>query len=143
MPSVRRAILILGVVALAVVFSSHMHAGDKTAGSHTRECREKVLPPIATSCSKQCCKARPIWCPDRYCPKCPPCICPPTYCGRCDCYDAKCLPCICPPTYCGTRGCYDAKCAPCLKIPCHFPSFYKCPPPECSDIPCEKAGIRK
>ncbi len=138
---VRQAVLILSVVAFAASLCIHLHAGDKTAKSQTSV--SKALPPLLDSGGKQRGTASPIWCPDDYCPKCPPCVCPPTYCGGCDCYVAKCLPRICPPRYCGGCDCYDAKCAPCVKIPWCFPSFYKCPPPECCGKPAVKSGGRK
>jgi hypothetical protein len=143
MPPVRRTLLVLSLVAVATLLCSHLYAGDKTDKSQTRASYEKPLPPLLDSGGKQRCTASPIWCPDDYCPKCPPCVRPPTCCGGCDCYDAKCPPCICPPKYCGTCNCYDAKCPPCVKIPWCFPNFYKCPPPQCCDVPPAKKGIKK
>ena len=132
MTPVRRAILVLCLVAVAGLFCSTLHAQGKTNTPCTAEPGPTACPPPLAACGKQPC-VTPIWCPDDYRAKCPPCICPPTYCGTGDCYDAKCAPCICPTTYCGTGDCYDAKCPPCLKIPCRFPSDYKCTPPNCCD----------
>lgn len=128
MPRFPRAILVLSLVTVAALFYGNLHARDKTAAPDGIGLYAAACPS-----SSNACVVRPIWCPDDYCPKCPPGLCPPKYCGTCDCYDAKCPPCICPPAYCGTCDCYDAKCPPCLKIPCAFPSFYKCPPPKCRE----------
>jgi hypothetical protein len=143
MTVVRPAILVLSLFALAALFCSHLHAGEKATKSHTCGSYDKTLPPLLDSGGKRGCTARPIWCPDGYYPKCPPRICPLTYCGGCDCYDAKCPPRICPPSYCGIRTCYDAKCPPCMKIPCFFPDFYKCPQPDCHATPASKSGTTR
>ena len=119
MPPIPRAIVAFSLVAVASVLCSNLQAWDKTAK------------PDAPQLCEKACAVRPIWCPDDYSRKCPPPICPPKYCGTGDCYDAKCAPCICLPTSCGTCDSYDAKCPPSLKIPCFFPSFYKCPLPKC------------
>jgi hypothetical protein len=121
MPPVHRVILVSSVLAFAALCCSHLHGGDKTANSHTCGSCEKAIPPLLDSGGKQHCAAKSIWCPSHYYPKSPPCICPPTYCGRCDCYNAKCLPRV--------------------KIPCCFPSYYKCPPPKCCGIPAAKADM--
>jgi len=143
MPPVRRAILVLSLLAVAALFCNNLHARGKTDKCSTAEPCGKVFPPLWDAGGRQPCTTRPIWCPDDYCPKCPPCICSPTYCGTRDCYYAKCAPCICPPKYCGTCDCYDAKCQPCLKIPCRFPSFYKCPPSKCCGSPASQSGITR
>ena len=142
MPRVQRVILVFSVVAFAALFSSHLDAEDKATEVATRQVREKA-PPALLVVGDKCTTARSIWCPDSYRPKCPPAICPPSYCGGCDCYRAKCPPYICPPLYCGTCDCYSAKCPPCVKVPCWFPSFYKCPPADCGVIPTKKLGIFK
>jgi hypothetical protein len=141
MSPTRRVILVSSVFAFAAVLCSHLHAGDKAANSHTCGSCEKALPPLLDSGGKQHCAARSIWCPSHYYPQCPPRICPPKYCGTCDCYNAKCPPRICPPKNCGTGDCYNAKCLPRVKIPCCFPSYYKCPPPKCRSIPAAKPDM--
>lgn len=131
MAPIRRTTLAFSLVAMAAVLCGNLQAWDNTAESGERHHCEKACPPTCEVAPKQPCAVRPIWCPDDYSRKCPPCICPPTYCGPAACYDAKCPPRICPPKFCGTCDSYDAKCPPSLKIPCFFPSFYKCPLPKC------------
>ena len=135
MTPIRRAIPVLCLVAMAGLICGDLYAQGTTVKFCPPEPDVKACPPPAATCGKQPCVTRPIWCPDDYCAKCAPCVCPPKYCGTCDCYDAKCPPRVCPPKYCGTRECYRAKCPPCLRIPCRFPSFYKCGPPPCSPGP--------
>ena len=141
MTPIRRAVPILCLVTVAGMFSGDLHAQDVALKFRPREPRLQVRVPSSAACDKQPCVARPIWCPDDYCAKCPPYIYPPRYCGTCDCYDAKCAPCICPPKYCGTRECYNAKCPPCLTIPCRFPSFYKCAPPQWFRSPAARPSV--
>ena len=143
MTSVRRAIPVLCLVAVAGLFCGDLHAQGMAVKFCPPEPCVKAGPPPLAACLKQPCVTRPIWCPDDYGAKCPPRVCPPKYCGTRDCYDAKCPPCVCPPKYCGTRECYTAKCPPCLRIPCRFPSFYKCAPPPCFGNPTSRSSVQK
>jgi hypothetical protein len=143
MPLARRTMLVLCLIAIATLRFGNPHARGETAKNHSPiPCGQACSCLPHTGCAR-CRTMRPIWCPDDYCPKCSPCVGPPRYCGRCDCYRAKCAPCIRPPNDCGTCDCYDAKCPPCLKIPCRFPSFYKCPPPKCYDSPAAPIDFHK
>ena len=134
MYSYRRFLPTLALAVFAVVFCSHLQAGNKTPKTKvSKACRTKVCDrPLfggKSACGAMAC------CPDDYCRKCPPRICLPAYCGTCDCYDRKCAPCICLPAYCGTCDCYDPKCPPCLSIPCPSSAYYKCPLPQsCSSL---------
>ncbi len=125
--------LVLSVACLAAVSAALGQSGfaqnKPGQGVAVEQCVDCAN--AKSACRTHCRPTRAIWCPDDYCPKCPPRICLPKYCGSCNNYDAKCAPCICLPKYCGSCDDYDAKCLPCLKIPCRFPSFYRCPPPRC------------
>jgi len=144
MPSLfRRAILMACLITVVTSLYGNLHARGETVKSHSpMPCGQACSCLPHAGCERHC-TIRPVWCPDDYCPKFPPCVCLPKYCGTSDCYRAKCAPCVCLPRVCGTCDCYCAKSPPCLKIPCRFPSFYKCPPPKCGNDPAAKPGSTK